>query len=392
MTSRIVNQCEAGKGHLLVAWFGHKSRTRGDGLITYSEEMTNGLRQRGLRVIVFFHGREERDGLEAEDNVRIGSFNILNRDVVSAPDALSVIERRLRQEKPDVAHVSLAFSQLDFSLPELCHSLGIPVVATLHFPYDRRTSFWGILATAMYRLYSLSLSRYDAIIIFSEEQRQLLAGFGVPIERIHVIPNGVDTSRWSPGPSDYKTQVGADCLIAFCGRLDPEKNVGALLEAFERMNPPPGCKLVVVGDGVMAPLLRSRYADNSNIIFTGLIAEETERVRILRAADIFVLPSEVEGLSLSMLEAMSTGLATVATDVGGDSEALRGAGILIEPRHLDVQLPLALQILLDFPEFRLLLGQRARQRATEYYDLNKNIDRVVNLYQDLVVEYRKGEN
>lgn len=374
---------------MLVAWFGHKSRTRGDGLITYSDEMTNGLRKRGLRVISFFHGREERDGSESGDHVRIGSFNILNRDVISAPDALTIIERRLRQEKPDVAHVSLAFSQLDFSLPELCHGLGMPVVATLHFPYDRRASFWGMLAMAMYRLYSLSLARYDAIIIFSEEQRQLLANFGVPTERIHVIPNGVDTRRWAPGPSDYKAQVKAESLIVFCGRLDPEKNVGALLENFERINPPPSCKLVLVGDGVIAPLLRSRYADNPNIIFTGLVTEEAERIRILRAADIFVLPSEVEGLSLSLLEAMSTGLATVATDVGGDSEALRCAGILIEPRHLDAQLPLALRILLDFPEFRLQLGQRARQRATEYYDLNKNIDQVVNLYQNLIVKYKE---
>jgi glycosyltransferase involved in cell wall biosynthesis len=114
-----------------------------------------------------------------------------------------------------------------------------------------------------------------------------------------------------------------------------------------------------------------------------------ERVRILRAADIFVLPSSVEGLSLAMLEAMATGTAVIATDVGADAEALRGAGVVIDLESLEEQLPLALRLLVDYPEFRRDLAARARQRAVENYSLETNIDRVVDLYQELNGHRRK---
>jgi glycosyltransferase involved in cell wall biosynthesis len=99
--------------------------------------------------------------------------------------------------------------------------------------------------------------------------------------------------------------------------------------------------------------------------------------------DIFVLPSLVEGLSLSLLEAMACGIAPVATDVGSDGEALQGAGLLVDPRDLDGQLRLALRTLLEFSEFRSDLGQRARRRAVERYSLAHNLNRLLKLYHEL---------
>jgi glycosyltransferase involved in cell wall biosynthesis len=104
---------------------------------------------------------------------------------------------------------------------------------------------------------------------------------------------------------------------------------------------------------------------------------------MLRAMDIFVLPSLVEGLSLSLLEAMACGVATIATDVGADGEALRGAGVLVDPKDLEGQLRLALRTLLDFPDFRAELGRRARARAVERYSLADNLDRLLTVYRDL---------
>jgi glycosyltransferase involved in cell wall biosynthesis len=104
---------------------------------------------------------------------------------------------------------------------------------------------------------------------------------------------------------------------------------------------------------------------------------------MLRAMDIFVLPSMVEGLSLSLLEAMACGVAPVATDVGSDGEALRGAGILVDTKDLDGQLRLALRTLIEFPDFRAELGQRARARAVERYSLSDNLDRLLAVYREL---------
>lgn len=366
-----------------VAWFGHKARERGDGLITYSEETTEGLRARGIEVVFFYHGSETKRRDDSKD-IQIGSFNLFDRHVISLPGATKIIEETLREEKADVAHASLSFSLLDFSLPDLCHETGLPIVATFHFPYDRRLSLWGGGSRALYRLYALPLAKYDAVIIFSQEQRELLASYGVPAERIRVIPNGVNVESYRPGASTYKDEIGAELLVTYCGRVDPEKNVGILLKVFQELELSPTHKLVVIGEGLEKEKLEDRYARDPRILFIGYIADDAQRIRILQATDIFVLPSEVEGLSLAMLEAMACGLTTIATDVGSDREALAGAGILIDPRELEGQLSLALRLLIDYPDFRRSLGEKARQRAVERYSLDANLERVVELYGELI--------
>jgi glycosyltransferase involved in cell wall biosynthesis len=129
--------------------------------------------------------------------------------------------------------------------------------------------------------------------------------------------------------------------------------------------------------------LERRFAD-PRVTFTGVVTEEGERIAILRASDAFFLPSTVEGLSLAMLEAMACGAATVATDVGTDGEALRGAGIVIDPGHLDAELGLAVRLLIESPEVCSLLGRQARERAVQRFSLSTNIDRLLDLYRRLL--------
>lgn len=96
-----------------VGWFGHTAKERGDGLITHSKEIL-----KRLEVIFFYHGHEAE---EDPNSVRLGSFNILNRDLVSAPGAKEIIDEVLGRGRVDMAHASLSFSLLDFSLPDICH-------------------------------------------------------------------------------------------------------------------------------------------------------------------------------------------------------------------------------------------------------------------------------
>jgi len=364
-----------------IVWFGHKARERGNGLITYSKEIPQGLRQLGHELVFFYHGKED---VPDHNGVRIGSFNVFNHDIISSPSARAMITRRLQEEDVSVAHVSLSFSLLDFSLPEICHDLGIPIVGTFHFPYDRRLGLWSTGTRALYRLYARPLARYDAVIVFSEEQRALLDSYGLPADRIAVIPNGVDIKVFSPGPSGYRDEIGAALLTTYCGRVDPEKNVGALLESWCKLDLPADHKIVVVGVGADFERLAQRYGTNEQVIFTGLITDRERLVKILQATDIFVLPSEVEGLSLSMLEAMACGNAVIATDVGSDGEALRGAGLLLDPKQLAGQLPLALDTLVRFPSFRQELARLARRRVEERYSLESNLQSVLNLYDQVL--------
>ena len=89
--------------------------------------------------------------------------------------------------------------------------------------------------------------------------------------------------------------------------------------------------MAIVGDGPLAASLQLSYGEDDGIVWLGFVADEERRIEILRGADVFILPSLVEGLSLSLLEAMATGLACLATDAGADGEALEGgAGVVLK--------------------------------------------------------------
>lgn len=365
---------------LRVAWLGHQSGRAGDGLLTYSRETVAGLRARGVKVFFVHHGTLPAS---TDDSLTLRSLTGSHRYTISSPRTKRLITDLLRREHIELVHVSLSFSTLiDFGLPDLCHELGLPVVATFHVPYDSRFSLWQGISSALYRLYAQSLASFDRVIIFSDQQKTLLENYGVPANNVTVIPNGVDIQKYTPGPSTYKESIDADVLVGYLGRVDPEKNVDILARAFQEIDPPDEVKLVIIGGGSERRRLERRFRGPS-VVFTGQVMDEAERITMLRAMDVFVLPSLVEGLSLSLLEAMACGIAPVATDVGSDGEALQGAGLLVDPRDLDGQLRLALRTLLQFPEFRLELGHRARARAVERYSLANNLDRLLAVYQEL---------
>jgi glycosyltransferase involved in cell wall biosynthesis len=364
---------------LRVAWLGHRSTTGGDGIITYSREITNGLRERGVEVLFLHHAR---DHVDEAGSIALDSFALSHRLVLSPPGSKRKLIDLLRAHEVDLVHVSLAFSSLDFNLPRICHQLGVPIVATFHVPYDTRFSVWRGISAAVYRLYAQALGDCDAVIIFGEAQREMLAGLGVPRDVIHVLPNGVDVDRYCPGPSAKRGELNVERVFTYLGRIDPEKNVDVLLAAFLEADPPLTARLLIVGGGVERRKLERRYSD-PRVLFTGVVVDEQERIDILRASDAFFLPSSVEGLSLAMLEAMACGAATVATDVGNDGEALRGAGVVLDPGHLESELRAAIRWLVDTPELCPLLGRMARQRAVERFSLAHNLDTLMALYAGL---------
>jgi len=138
----------------------------------------------------------------------------------------------------------------------------------------------------------------------------------------------------------------------------------------------------------LARLFRSY--DDPRVRFLGHIADEADRISVLRGADAFFLPSSVEGLSLAMLEAMACGMATVVTDVGGDGDAVRGAGIVLDPGDLAAELRLAIRLLLEMPWLAQELGRAARRRAESRYSLEGNVDSLGIVYEE--VTKRTGTN
>ena len=292
-------------GHgLRVAWLGHRSQQLAGGMATYSHEVTAGLRRRGHKV-TFFTLKTGEDGAPDPEMEMVGleATPLLRPLVFSGAAAKRTLVDRLQAHEFDLVHASFWFSSLDFDLPRTCRRLGIPLVATFHVAFDSRFSVWGGITSAAYRLYAPTLARCDRVIVFGDAQRGVLAELGVPPSAMRVLPNGVDVDRYCPGPSDWKARLdGARQLFVFMGRVDSEKGVDALLRAFLSVDPPADTRLLIVGHGSERRRLQRQYRD-PRVVFTGHIAEAEERIAILRAADAFFLPSQVEGLSLSMLEA-----------------------------------------------------------------------------------------
>jgi glycosyltransferase involved in cell wall biosynthesis len=379
-----------------IAWLGKKTPFCGN--VTYSRELTQALLDRGHRVS-FLHFDHGQLGSEPAGDLfwsheptpqqcREVSLPFLFKSqimTIPSPRSGKLLVEALEQLKPDVVHASLTLSPLDFRLPEICQAMKLPLVVTFHPPFDRklRTLSSGTQHVT-YQIYAPTLARCDRVIIFSKLQRDLLLRLGVNAETLAVIPNGVDVNRYSPGPSAIKSTLQARQLYVYQGRLSPEKNVEALLKAWKQAQMGPDCKLAIVGSGPLEASLKLFYGNDDTIHWLGFVQDELRRIDILRGADAFVLPSLVEGLSLSLLEAMSCGTACVATDAGADGEVLEaGAGIVLDTQRVSHQLQTILPILRDHPEMTRLLGQKARCRVLERYTLNTNVAQVEAIYQEL---------
>jgi glycosyltransferase involved in cell wall biosynthesis len=264
----------------------------------------------------------------------------------------------------------------------------LPLIATFHTPFAGKgaklISGTQLLA---YQLYAPFLVNYNRVIVFSQIQRELLARMGVREENVAVIPNGVDITKYSPGTSQVKAEFQAERLFVYQGRIAPEKNVESLLRAWKQSDMEPGSKLLIVGDGPLKSSLQPFYGAEEGIIWLGFIADENRRVEILRGGDVFILPSLVEGLSLSLLEAMSSGMACLATDVGADGEVLeKGAGVVLNTKTVRSQLKTLLPLFQDHPELTTVLGQKARKRVLERYTLSNNITHLEQLYREVLLQ------
>lgn len=365
-----------------IAWLGKKSPFCGN--VTYSREVTNALLDRGYRVS-FFHFDQSGSGSDRGEIQEVPIPFLYKSQIYTIPSLRSgkVLVEALRQLRPDLVHASLTLSPLDFVLPEICEELNLPLVATFHPPFDnKRLNLTSGTQHLMYQVYAPFLAHYDRIIVFSFIQRDLLIRLGVPEEKVAVIPNGVDTEKYFPGFSTIKAQLNARRLFVYQGRISPEKNVEALLRAWKHSDMGDDCKLLIVGSGPLAASLTYAYSSEPDMIWMGFVADENQRIDILRGADVFILPSLVEGLSLSLLEAMACGIACIATDAGADGEVLdQGAGITLSTHRVSSQLQTLLPICRDHPELTALLGKKARQRVIERYTLSQNITQLEELYR-----------
>jgi glycosyltransferase involved in cell wall biosynthesis len=370
-----------------IAWLGKKSPFCGN--VSYGLAVTEALKERGHGIsFIHFNTPSLQANSEShndqEPEVALPYLVKSQMYTIPSPRASRELRESLERFQPDLVHASLTLSPLDFRLPELCQQLGVPLVATFHPPFDaglRNITAGGQQLT--YQLYASSLAKFDRVVVFSELQAELLIRLGVSKSTLAVIPNGVDPNIWRPGASQLIERFRGKRVFLYMGRLATEKNVEALLRAWKLVQLP-GCVLVVVGDGPLRQALQANYS-NDDVIWWGYEADQAVRLALLQVAEVFMLPSLVEGLSLALLEAMASGTACVATDAGADGEVLEGgAGIVISTQGVTTQLRTLLPVLREQPILSKELGRRARERVLERYTLQANIDALEQLYCNLI--------
>lgn len=337
--------------------------------------------------------REVAAGREEVHNYEAASLeNLITSLRFSAGLAAALVRERRRY---DLVHVHGASVPLIVALP-VARSLGkrvVAKVAALHQGVEagdlRRR--YGPLGRAL----AWWLSHVDAYVATTAEIAAALEGEGYSPRRIARLPNFVDTEAFHPpgaaARAGAREALGlAGRTVVLCsGRLVARKNVDLLLEAFARaaarvrLDEPP--LLVLLGDGPERGALEARAARADlagRVRFAGF---REDVARWLFAADLFVLPSRLEGLPNALLEAMATGLPVLATDLGGCREAVASgeSGLLVAPDDAS-SLEAALVRLLDDAALRARLGAAAARVIAERFTLDAVAPRYLELYRRLL--------
>jgi glycosyltransferase involved in cell wall biosynthesis len=171
-------------------------------------------------------------------------------------------------------------------------------------------------------------------------------------------------------------------VVGTVGRLDPVKDHVALIRAFVEGVRDDRAVLVIVGDGPMRGELQRTVAELGAGARVRLAGERDDVPQVLRAFDLFVLPSVGEGISNAILEAMATGLPVVATRVGGNPELVADGvtGRLIE-RRSPAALSEAIATYLADPALMRRHGEAARERALCEFSLPRMLAGYADLYR-----------
>ena len=254
---------------------------------------------------------------------------------------------------------------------------GVPYVTTYGFRYAR-VMRPGLNRPVMRLLERVGLRCAAAVLVTTEELRAHVARF--TRAAVHLVPNGVDTARFMPGGR----RPGTIRRLVYVGRLEPQKNLGALLAATAALASRMPLRVTFVGDGSLAFGLRAQAeALGVNATFVGVV-DHHRLPEHLQGADVFVLPSFWEGHPKALIEAMAAGLSCVASDCAGNRSLIADGqtGLLFDPASPEA-LATALDRVLSDEELAAGLGRQARALVVRRYDLRTLVDEEIRILKSV---------
>jgi len=348
------------------------------GVETYVEEVGSHLAALGARVAVYCHARYVAArgvyrGMELRTAPAVPSKHL---ETISHT-ALATLDVLLHAD--EVVHYQALGPATLAWLPRL---LGRKVVVTVQ-GLDWQRAKWGRLARAYLRLgeWAAATFPHRTIVVSQVLAEHFAERHG---RETTLIPNGF--SRPAPQPPRLIRQLGLerDSYVLFVGRLVPEKGCHTLVEAFARVTTDK--QLVLAG--------RADHADGYNRRLAAL-AERTPGVRLVgfqqgqalaelyTNAYLVAHPSEMEGLSITLLEAISYGNCLLVSDIPENLEATQGASARFRAGSVD-DLARQLQRLLDHPEEVEALRARVRAHLAAYHDWAAVAEATLAVYEELV--------
>lgn len=232
----------------------------------------------------------------------------------------------------------------------------------------------------------------DKVIALNPDAYRELIELGFSAKQIVTIPNGVEIKEIQPKTSSVQPDPVGPTRLIFVGRLTATKKIDTLLRACYLLQTEwhiTNFQLDILGRGSMDTELRKLSQQlnlDNRVNFMGEIANVPE---YLQKTDIFILPSDAEGISNALLEAMASGLACIASDVAGNRQLIHHEqnGLLVETGN-EVALAAAIKKFIENNNLRGQLGLAARKTVEEKFSIEAVAFQYISLYRE-ILSYRE---
>ena len=310
------------------------------------------------------------------DGVRVVPVKTIDKKGLAAASASYYATKAAIADKPDVIHFH---AEGPCACLPMAHKAGIRTVATIH-GLDWQRAKWGRLGSAYIKHgEKAAVKSADEIIVLSRSAQEY---FEQTYNRKTVfIPNGMNPKE--PRPADEIRQrwdLEEGSYILFLGRLVPEKRPELLIDAFKNIETDK--RLVIAGGGSdtseYEQQLHEQAESDRRVIFTGFVTGEP-LAELYSNAYCYVLPSDVEGMPMSLLEAMAYGRACVTSDIPECSNVLAGTGVTFSRGDVSA-LRDALAPLLANTAHASELGAAAKARIESEFDWDSVVERTLVEY------------
>lgn len=299
------------------------------------------------------------------------------------------IRRLLKAMAPDIVHTHNSQPFIEGTLAGVL--AGIPaMVHTDHGRYfpDKTRYMW---------MEWLASHFVSEIISVSEANKASLVKYEhISEKKIRVIPNGIDEKKYRVHVDRIakRTSLGLEPdawpVLGWCGRLSPEKGLTFLIRALRDLSRSyPRLRLLLMGEGALRKELEVQAQAEGVASYVRFLGARADVPEVLQVADVFVLPSLREGLPLVLLEAMAAGLPIVATDVGGNRQAVHeGINGLLVPSENPGALAQAIRRIVDDETLRAQCSCQARQLFEQHFTVGRMVERYDRVYRQCLTNRR----